>query len=121
LPSGNVLWSPRLGVNYDVGGHSRTFVRGGIGLFSGRPPYRWLSNAYRDDGTQELFLDCRGSQAPQFDPVNQPNRCVSTSPQPRLSFFDPDVTFPQNVKVGLGLDHRLPGAIVGTVDVLFTR
>jgi hypothetical protein len=121
LPSGNVLWSPRLGVNYDVGGVGRTFVRGGIGLFSGRPPYRWISNAYRDDGTQELFLDCRGVQAPQFDPTNQPTSCVSTGPQPRLSFFDPDVRFPQNLKVALGLDHHLLGGLVGTVDVLFTR
>lgn len=120
LPSGNVLWSPRLGVNYDVGGAGRTFVRGGIGLFSGRPPYRWLSNAYRDDGTQELFLDCRGSQAPQFDPINQPSTCGS-GPQPRLSLFDPDVTFPQNLKVALGADHGLPGGLVGTLDVLFTR
>jgi hypothetical protein len=121
LPSGNVLWSPRLGVNYDVGGNSRTFVRGGIGLFSGRPPYRWLSNAYRDDGTQELFLDCRGAQAPSFAPLNQPASCVSTGPKPRLSLFDPGVRFPQNLKVALGLDHRLPGGLVGTLDVLFTR
>ena len=121
LPSGNVLWSPRLGVNYDVGGNSRTFVRGGIGLFSGRPPYRWVSNAYRDDGTQELFLDCRGAQAPSFAPLNQPASCVSTGPKPRLSLFDPGVRFPQNLKVALGLDHRLPGGLVGTFDVLFTR
>lgn len=121
LPSGNVLWSPRLGVNYDLGGAGRTFVRGGIGLFSGRPPYRWISNAYRDDGTQELFLDCRGTQAPRFDPVNQPTSCVSTGPQPRLSLFDPDVRFPQNLKAALGVDHRLPGGLVGTLDVLVTR
>ena len=121
LPTSNVLWSPRLGVNYDVRGAGRTFVRGGIGLFSGRPPYRWISNAYRDDGSQELFLDCRGTQVPQFDPADQPTSCVSTGPQPRLSFFDPDVKFPQNLKASLGVDHRLAGDLVGTLDVLVTR
>ena len=36
LPSGGLLWSPRFGVNYDLRGEGRTFLRGGIGLFSGR-------------------------------------------------------------------------------------
>lgn len=122
LPSGNVLWSPRLGINYDVAGDARTFLRGGIGLFSGRPPYRWVSNAYRDDGSQEMFLDCAGPQVPvPFDPVNQPTACVSAGPSPRLSLFDPDVTFPQNLKMAFGVDHRLPGDLVGTLDVLYTR
>jgi len=123
LPSGNVLWSPRLGFNYDLRGAGRTFVRGGIGLFNGRPPYQWLGNAYRDNGSQELFLDCRGgTRVPAFDPVNQPVVCANgTGPVPRLSYFDPGVTFPQNLKLALGVDHQLPGGVVGTVDALYTR
>lgn len=121
LPSGNLLWSPRLGINYDVGGAGRTFIRGGVGLFSGRPPYRWLSNAYRDDGTQELVLDCRGNEVPVFDPSNQPSSCVTRGPIPQVSFFDPQLRFPQSLKVALGLDQRLPGPLVGTVDLLYTR
>lgn len=121
LPSGNVLWSPRLAINYDLGGEARTFLRGGIGLFSGPPPYRWLSNAYRDDGTQELFVDCQGAQVPPFDPVNQPTSCVSAGPRPRLSFFDPDAKFPENLKLALGVDRQLPGGLVGTLDLLYTR
>src|SRR5207253_2909291 len=50
LPSGALLWSPRLGFNYDLGGEGRTFIRGGIGLFGGDPPYAWVGSAYRDDG-----------------------------------------------------------------------
>ena len=121
LPSGNLLWSPRLGINYDLRGDGRTFLRGGIGLFSGPPPFTWVGNAYRDSGNRELFLVCDGAQVPQFNPVDQPATCVSTGPRPRLSFFDRDVRFPQNVKVALGADHRLPGGVVGTVDLLYTR
>lgn len=122
LPSGNVLWSPRLGVNYDLRGQGRTFLRGGIGLFSGRPPFQWLANAYRDNGMQDLFLDCRGAAAPAFDPLSQPTACANgAGPVPRLSVFDPDMRFPQNLKLSLGADHRLPGGVVGTVDVLYTH
>src|SRR5437660_411019 len=46
VPSGNPLWSPRLGFNWDVQGNSDTIVRGGAGIFTGRPPYVWVSNAY---------------------------------------------------------------------------
>lgn len=122
LPSGHLLWSPRLGINYDVGGHGRTFLRGGVGLFSSRPPYVLVANSYRDDGTKQLFLTCDGAEVPQFDPSNQPATCVSGGGvTQRLSFFDPDVKFPQNLKTSLGLDQRLPGDVVGTVDVLYTR
>lgn len=122
LPSGNLLWSPRLGINYDVKGEGHTFLRGGIGLFSGRPAYVWVSGAYRDNGTQQLFLSCDGAQVPAFDPMNQPNTCASgAGPTQRLSFFDPNARFPQSLKASLGIDQRLPGDIVGTLDVLYTR
>ena len=122
LPSGSLLWSPRFGVNYDVRAEGRTFVRGGIGLFSGRPPYAWVASSYRDNGLQELFLSCDGAAVPQFDPVNQPTTCEGgAGPTQRLSFFDRDVRLPQRLKASLGVDHRLPADIVGTVDLLYTR
>ncbi len=122
LPGGKPLWSPRLALNYDLRGAGRTFLRGGIGLFSGRPPYTWLGSAYRDEGTQQLFLLCVGAAAPAFDPVNQPTVCANgAAATPQLSYFDPNVSFPQSLKMSLGLDHRLPGDVVVTVDLLYTR
>jgi hypothetical protein len=122
LPSGNPLWGPRLGFSYDLHGNGTAFVRGGIGLFSGRPPYRWVGNAYKGSGGEEAFLSCDGSDVPPFDPADQPATCGS-GPEPvaRIVAFDPDFRFPQNLKFSLGLDHRLPGGIVGTADLLYTR
>jgi len=74
LPGG-ILWSPRLGLSYDLRGEGRTVLRGGIGLFSGRLPYSWVGSAYRDDGAQ-LFLTCDHPAVPTFDPVNQPITCA---------------------------------------------
>jgi hypothetical protein len=122
LPSGNVLWSPRVGFNYDVRAQSSTFLRGGVGVFSGRPPFRWIGNAYRDGGLQELFLRCTGSAVPAFDVRNQPSTCADGSgPAGRLSYFDPDTRFPQNLKATLGVDHRFPAGVIGTIDALYTR
>jgi hypothetical protein len=122
LPGGRAILSPRLGFNYDISGEGRGYVRGGVGLFAGGVPYIWLANAYRDNGTRELFLTCAGARVPAFDPVNQPATCTSgPGPQRRISFFDPGLKFPQTVKFTFGVDHRLAGEIIGTADVLYTR
>ncbi len=56
------LWSPRLGFNYDVSGDQSTLIRGGVGIFSGRPPYVWVSNAYANSGLTQALLTCTGQQ-----------------------------------------------------------
>ena len=49
---GGVLWSPRVGFNYALSENNTEQVRGGIGLFSGRTPYVWLSNQYGNTGIE---------------------------------------------------------------------
>ena len=125
LPSGNALWSPRLGVNYDLSGDGSAFLRGGIGLFSGPPPYRWLGNGYRDGG-EERVVNCNGTDVPlfakPFGPGGQPTTCPSTGgTTPRISFFDPGLKLPQNLKLALGVDRRFPWGVVATIDFLYTR
>nr|NKR04410.1 TonB-dependent receptor [Escherichia coli] len=51
-PGSNLLFSPRFGFNWDVFGDHKTQVRGGIGLFSGPPPFVWISNQASNNGVQ---------------------------------------------------------------------
>ncbi len=44
LPSGNPLFSPRLGFNWNVNGNRTFQIRGGSGLFTGRFPFVWIGN-----------------------------------------------------------------------------
>lgn len=135
FPSGNILWSPRFGFNYDVKGDGQTHLRGGAGVFSGRPPYVWLSNAYGNTGREQATLICDGATSgastdtvPAFtvDPNAQPNHCgvagagVSAAAA-SVVYFDPNFRFPQNLKLSLGLDHQLPFNIVGTFDFVYTK
>ena len=121
LPSGNALWSPRLGVNYDLSGEGATFLRGGIGLFSGPPPYRWLGNAYRESGDEAVVL-CDGPVVPLFTPDSQPLTCsTGGGKSPRISYLDPGLRLPQNLKLALGMDRRFPWDVVATIDILYTR
>lgn len=120
-PGSHVLLSPRLAVNYDAGGDGRTVLRGGVGLFSGRYPYRWLANAYAGDGIRQTVVDCRGAQAPAFEPLSQPADCASTGPRPRINVFDPGMRPPHVFKAAIGADRLLPGRLVGTLDMMYTH
>jgi carboxypeptidase family protein/TonB-dependent receptor-like protein len=124
LPSGHPLWSPRLGINYDVRGDGRTYLRGGIGLFSGSPAYRWIANGYRDSGGEQGLIFCQGTEAPAFAPLHPPAMCASGASadvEPRITVFEPGFRFPQNLKLALGVDQRLPWNLLASADLLFTR
>src|SRR4029079_2271622 len=79
-PNGK-LWSPRFGFNFDPMGEGRMIIRGGVGVFSGRPPYVWVSNAFVNTGPAQLDLVRRGAQVPAFtrDPAATPRACKSGS------------------------------------------
>ncbi len=87
VPSGNPLWSPRLGFNWDVEGNANTIVRGGVGVFSGRPPYVWVANAYSINGLSQVELTCaRGPRATgrcRSSPSTPPSSPTTASAGPR--------------------------------------
>ena len=122
-PSGNTLWSPRLGFSYDLGG--KGFLRGGVGVFSGRPAYHWISSVYGGTGLNASNLSCEGPDVPAFtlDPDNHPSTCGSGAIPvvAEVTYFDPSFRFPRNFRVALGTDLRLPWGVVGTVDLLYVR
>ncbi|MGX7835788.1 hypothetical protein ACWKSR_11620, partial [Campylobacter fetus subsp. venerealis] len=55
LPDANLLWSPRVGVNWDVFDNKSLQVRGGTGIFTGSPAYVWISNQIGNNGVLTGF------------------------------------------------------------------
>ena len=131
IPSGNALWSPRLGFNWDVDGQANTVVRGGAGVFSGRPAYVWVSNAYSINGLSQVQLSCAGATGvPTFtpDPNAQPSDCKGGTGIPKpptnqgeIDYFAKDTQYPQNMRLALGVDRRLPWGLVANLDFLYTQ
>ncbi len=68
LPDTTPYWSPRVGFNYDVTNDQKTQLRGGTGLFSGKPPYVWISNQIGNTGVLYGFTDTRATTAFPFNP-----------------------------------------------------
>jgi carboxypeptidase family protein len=132
VPSGNLEWSPRLGFNYDVTGDARNQLRGGVGVFTGRPAYVWLSNAFQNSGlTGVNQLTCSNSKtvtrAPQFNTANianPPSACLDGTTAKaggEIDLLDPNLKQPQNLRATLGFDRRLGETWVATLEAIYTR
>ena len=127
-PTNALLLSPRLGFNYDVHGDQSFLVRGGAGIFTGRTPYVWASNAYTNTGLEQVQLACTGAGAVpvfQISPDSQYTACPGAGalalPKPSVVYFDQNFKLPQNLRLALGVDRKLPWNMVGSVDLLYTR
>lgn len=46
------MWSPRVGFRWDIEKNRKYILRGGIGVFTGRIPFVWLSNNFTNTGVQ---------------------------------------------------------------------
>jgi outer membrane receptor for ferrienterochelin and colicin len=121
-PSESVLFSPRLGFNWQLGGEQQ--LRGGVGVFAGRAPYVWISNAYANTGVEQQTLVCNQPACTTTfvaDPYNQPRNFPAGTGAFRVNLVDPDLKLPRVLRSTLGYDRTLLFGIRGTAEVLWTR
>ena len=115
LPGQNPTLSLRAGFNWRP--FDGTQIRAGSGVFTGRPAFAWLANAFQNNGVAARTLVCRGAATPAFDPSRPaPTECLGP-PQPAqstpvINYFDPDFLFPRDMRTMVALDQRLPGGLV---------
>ncbi len=125
VASGNVIWQPRLGFNWNNQADLQTQFRGGIGIFAGRSPYVWISNAYQNTGKESNVLTCNAANSPGFDPDVRPTSCTdgsgASSTLQSVWYMDPEFKFPTDMKISGGIDQQLPGGIAATFEVLYTK
>jgi hypothetical protein len=131
VPSGAILLSPRIGLNWQSGGVLRTQVRAGAGLFTGQLPYVWLANAFHDTGLRSEVRACFGrwngfnpttsNVAPPFDPRDPAPTCLNGPPTVArtVTVFDEDFHYPQYAKVSLAADRELTPSLAASVEVIF--
>jgi hypothetical protein len=127
LPKTQVLLEPRFGFNYDVKGNKKTQIRGGTGVFTGRPPYVFLSNQVGNNGVLTGFIDVSGTAAANYGFTANPNQYFipSTPTLPStfdLAFTDPNYKFPQVWKNNLAIDQKLPWlGLVASAEFLYNK
>ena len=129
-PKTRVLWSPRFGFNWDPTGDQQNQIRGGVGIYTGPPPYILLGNAYANTGLGLVRLHCTGADVPQFtlDVDNLPTSCAGqpapapgAAPTIGINTTDPDFKYPQFLGFSAGFDRRLPYNTVLTVEAMYRK
>lgn len=126
LPKMQLLLEPRFGFNWDVNGQKKTQVRGGSGIFTGRPPYVFVSNQVGNNGVLTGFIDVSGTAASAYGFTSDPNKYFvpSTPTLPTtfdLAFTDPNYKFPQVWKTNLAVDRKLPFGFIGSAEYIYNR
>ena len=125
MPKSTPLWSPRLGFNWDINGDKSTQIRGGTGVFTGKPAYVWISNQIGQNGIILGAIDQINTKAFPFnpDPATYAPKVVTGGPAPSytLNFTKPDFKFPQIWRSNLAIDQKLGGGFVATIEGLYSR
>ncbi|MEW6703162.1 MAG: carboxypeptidase regulatory-like domain-containing protein [Bacteroidota bacterium] len=125
LPNANILWSPRVGFNWDVSGDRSTQLRGGTGIFTARTMYVWISNQIGNTGVLTGFEQLDNTKARPFNP--DPNRYKPTNvtgapaSSYELSLTDKNYKFPQLWRTNFAVDQSLPFGLVGTAEFIYNR
>ena len=126
LPKTQKLLEPRFGFNWDAKGDKTLQVRGGTGVFTGRPPYVFISNQVGNNGVLTGFIDVSGTAAAGYGFTANPAQYFTPSTPTLPSTFDlaftnPNYKFPQVWKTNIAVDKKLPYGFVGTIELLYNK
>jgi len=125
-PNASLLWSPRFGFKYYMGESHRTVLRGGVGMFTGRVPFVWLTNLWNNTGMEMKGITIKNDvpsvveygQKDQYQVIKDKSGSAS---KPTINTANTDYKYPQVLRANLALEHRLPGNVRLTFEGLFSK
>lgn len=135
-PKASWYLSPRAGFRWDVDGDKTTIIRGGTGVFTGRIPFVFLTNAPSTSGMYTfgalvttnlqnfLFNSDPHAYNPFYnkslDPTVFPTKAGSVAPG-TFAVIDPNFKFPQVWRTNFAVDKQLGNGWALTMEALYTK
>jgi hypothetical protein len=131
-PESKILWSPRVGFNYDVKGDKSLKVRGGTGFFTGRLPFVFFTNQPTNSGMIQNTVEVTTASSLtgiKFNPDPKANltnttlfpTTAGTKAPGSLAGVATDFKMPQVWRSNLAADIKLPLDMVLTLEGLYTK
>ena len=133
VPNVMPLFSPRLGFRWFLNDKHTTLLRGGAGLFTGRVPFVWLSNAYNNTGMESKSVTVNKPDAGKFLPKNFAGQGIdpyeniikaghaSAGGKPTINTLSKKFKYPQVFRVNLGFEHTFAHGWKFTFDGLYSK
>ena len=127
LPKNRLMWSPRVGFNWDLYGDRSLQIRGGTGVFTGRVPFVWIVSQSGDNGMIQVTQFWNNFATP--GPFNPNPAAYRPSTVPTAGTIVPgsvtalvqDFKNPQTWKTTLAIDTRISKGIIGTLEAIFNK
>jgi outer membrane receptor for ferrienterochelin and colicin len=127
MPSTKFMLSPRFGFRWYLDEAHNTLLRGGLGLFTGRVPFVWLSNVFTNDGVEQKGTTINSSSsayAPSLATyAKNPAGAAATgsSAKPDICTVSKNFKYPQVFRVDFAIEQKLPYDIKMTLEGLYSK
>jgi hypothetical protein len=132
MPGRRIELSPRAGFIWNMSGTRQQYLRGGIGVFTGRYPLAWAHAALSTHGVGGVLQCARRNpvlqRPPAFSPdhLAPPTMCLGgatiTQGDPgEVALTNPNMRMMRVVRGSFAFDWRLPGDVLVTNEALVTR
>jgi hypothetical protein len=128
LPKQRLMWSPRLGFNWDMYGDRSFQIRGGTGIFTGKVPFVWIVSQAGDAGMLQVtqtFVGQANTPGP-FNPDPNAYRPAVVPPAgtvipSTISSMDPDFKNPQSWKTSIATDIKVGNGFIFTIEGIYNK
>ncbi|MEO1257562.1 MAG: TonB-dependent receptor [Bacteroidota bacterium] len=125
-PGAQLMWSPRVGFNYDLLGDGSTILRGGLGIFTSRVPFVWPGGMFTNNGLTVGSVDegdISDDDLVDFiaDPFKQYENENFTVPSGQVDLFAEDFKYPQVFRTSLALDKGFGNGWNASIEGMFTK
>lgn len=122
------LWSPRVGFRWFTDDSHRHLLRGGVGIFTGRIPFVWISNSFTNTGMDFLkYSYTSKADIPQgvyfnTNPYTQYEMLQNaTAVTSEVDVFDRKFKFSQNLRFNLAYEHQFNFGLKATLEGLYSK
>lgn len=128
------MFSPRVGFRWYTNDSHKTLLRGGVGIFTGRVPFVWLSNAFNNTGMESKGTTIGNKDAskenwlndapPLGQYANNPMGAATSqsgSFKPDIVTVSKDFKYPQVFRANLALEQMLPGDVKMTLEGIYSK
>ncbi len=125
-PKASVLFSPRIGFRWYIDNDHKTLLRGGAGLFTGRIPFVWLSNAYNNTGMEAKSIQYTNPPA-GFPTTSNPYEDIvltgaaSAGGKATINTLNRNFKYPQVFRANLGFEQDFGAGWKFTFDALYSK
>jgi outer membrane receptor for ferrienterochelin and colicin len=129
MPASQLMFSPRVGFNWDITGDASTQLRGGIGIFTSRLPLVWPGGSYTNNGITIGGVYHRSSWGtpimfrPDWNNQYKASDFGGTDAPwgGQIDLFAEKFKFPQVFRVNLALDKKIFWGTILTLEGIYTK